>query len=90
VVQTVFSLRRRPAHVERALADRAVVAGAFRTYHVGDDGRRAPWLHFADLRSRYSRLPYGDQALFVRREAFERVGGFPTSRSWRTWNCRAG
>ncbi len=65
------------AHIERALADRAVVAGAFRTWHVADDGRRAPWLHLADLRSRLSGLPYGDQALFVRREAFERVGGFP-------------
>jgi hypothetical protein len=33
-------------------------------------------LHLADLRSRYSRLPYGDQALFVRREVFQAVGGF--------------
>src|SRR5262249_29630301 len=30
-----------------------------------------------DLRSRCTRLPYGDQALFVRRDAFDRVGGFP-------------
>jgi rSAM/selenodomain-associated transferase 2 len=64
------------AHVERALADERVVAGAFRTWHVAD-GRNVPWLHLADLRSRYSRLPYGDQALFVRREAFWRAGGFP-------------
>jgi hypothetical protein len=54
-----------------------VIAGAFHTWHVADDGRRAPWLHLADLRSRWSGLPYGDQALFVRREAFERAGGFP-------------
>ena len=52
------------------------MAGAFRTWHVAD-GRNVPWLHLADLRSRYSRLPYGDQALFVRREAFWRAGGFP-------------
>ncbi|HET9683092.1 MAG TPA: TIGR04283 family arsenosugar biosynthesis glycosyltransferase [Gemmatimonadaceae bacterium] len=64
-------------HVERALADERAVAGAFRTWHVSDDGRSAPWLHLADLRSRYSGLPYGDQALFVRREAFWRAGGFP-------------
>jgi hypothetical protein len=31
----------------------------------------------ADLRSRYSVLPYGDQAIFVRAKAFRRVGGFP-------------
>lgn len=65
-------------HVERTLADERTVAGAFRTWHVADDGRSAPWwLHLADLRSRYSGLPYGDQALFVRREAFWKAGGFP-------------
>jgi len=64
------------AYVEGALADPRIVAGAFRTWHVAD-GARAPWLHLADLRSRLSGLPYGDQALFARREAFERSGGFP-------------
>ena len=65
------------AHVERALAHPATVAGAFRTWHVADDGRFAPWLHLADLRSRYTGLPYGDQALFVRRAVFDEVSGFP-------------
>lgn len=65
------------AYVEGALADPRVIAGAFRTWHVRDDGRRAPWLHLADLRSRYSGLPYGDQAIFVRSEAFWKAGGFP-------------
>ncbi len=64
-------------HIEQALADARTVAGAFRTWHVADDARSAPWLHLADLRSRYSGLPYGDQALFVRREAFWKAGGFP-------------
>lgn len=63
--------------VERALRDPGTVAGAFRTWHLADDGRFAPWLHLADLRSRYTGLPYGDQALFVRRKVFEEVGGFP-------------
>jgi rSAM/selenodomain-associated transferase 2 len=64
--------------IEEALADQEVVAGAFRTWTVAE-GRSwlAPLLHLADLRSRYSRLPYGDQALFVRAEAFRRAGGFP-------------
>ena len=70
-------------HIERTLTDPCVVAGAFRTWTVADvaDGGDARWfaplLHAADLRSRYTSLPYGDQALFVRAEAFRRVGGFP-------------
>ena len=31
----------------------------------------------ANWRSRYLRMPYGDQALFVRRETFREIGGFP-------------
>ncbi len=66
--------------VADALRDPRVVAGAFRTWTV-PDGTRRPWLgpllHLADLRSRYARVPYGDQAIFVRAEAFRAVGGFP-------------
>jgi rSAM/selenodomain-associated transferase 2 len=66
-------------HVEEALADPEIVAGAFRTWTVPDAGRSwlAPLLHLADVRSRWSGLPYGDQALFARAEAFRQVGGFP-------------
>src|SRR5260370_16625968 len=64
-------------YVEGALADPRVIAGAFHTWHVADDGRRAPWLHLADLRSRWSGLPYGDQALFVRPQPFHLPGAFP-------------
>ena len=67
------------AWVARALADPAVVAGAFRVRTVADAGPGwlGPLLRLADLRSRVTRFPYGDQAVFVRRDAFERVGGFP-------------
>ncbi len=30
-----------------------------------------------DLRSRILKMPYGDQALFIRKALFESVGGFP-------------
>ncbi len=64
--------------VEAAFADPDVVFGAFRTWTIDDQSqRRAIWLRLADLRSRYARVPYGDQALFVRREAFFAVGGYP-------------
>lgn len=66
-------------HIARTLEDPGVVAGAFRTWTVPDAGGSwiAPLLHLGDLRSRYSGLPYGDQAVFVRAGSFERVGGFP-------------
>lgn len=31
---------------------------------------------FANLRARLFSLPYGDQAIFIKREVFERIGGF--------------
>jgi len=68
------------ALVEHAFIDPAVVAGAFHTWTVADPGEErwfAPLLHAADLRSRYTSLPYGDQAMFVRATAFNRVEGFP-------------
>ena len=62
--------------VRSALADPAVVAGAF-TLAVDS---KSPWLRFVeytvDLRSRFLGVMYGDQAIFVRREVFERVGGY--------------
>jgi rSAM/selenodomain-associated transferase 2 len=61
-----------------ALADPRVVGGAFRIRTVADgrEGWPSRWLWLADLRSTYSRLPYGDQALFVRRNVFDALGGF--------------
>jgi rSAM/selenodomain-associated transferase 2 len=74
------TLPRDAANVVQQTLDRVgVVAGAFRTRHV-DDVRQASaptWLRLADLRSRYTRAPYGDQALFLRRQTFQKVGGFP-------------
>ncbi len=65
-------------HVARALDDPRVALGAFRTWTVADRPTRlGPLLHLADLRSRLSSLPYGDQAMFMRTEVFREVGGFP-------------
>jgi rSAM/selenodomain-associated transferase 2 len=67
------------AWVTRALRDDAVVAGAFRTWTEAEVPRPfwSPLLHLADMRSRYTGLPYGDQAMFVRAAVFHSVGGFP-------------
>jgi uncharacterized protein len=54
-------------------------AGAFVTRTVADPrfpDRAGPLLRLADLRSRTTRHPYGDQALFVTRAAYLDVGGF--------------
>lgn len=60
-----------------ALEDPAVVGGAFR---LAIDSTR-PSLRIveiaANLRTRLTGIPYGDQGIFVRRSVFERVGGFP-------------
>jgi rSAM/selenodomain-associated transferase 2 len=65
--------------VARALAEGDVVGGAFRVHTVADAGFNwlGPLLRVADVRSHVSTLPYGDQAVFVRRADFEAVGGFP-------------
>lgn len=65
-------------HIERALSDQATVGGAFRTWTVADRPTRlGALLHLADVRSRCSTLPYGDQAIFARTTVFRDLGGFP-------------
>jgi len=63
--------------VEAALSPPGVVAGAFL---LGIDGDEASfrWIErLVACRSRRLSLPYGDQAIFLRRSTFEAVGGFP-------------
>jgi len=68
-------------HIADALLDPAVVAGAFGTLRPRVEARLRHWLaplaRLADLRSRLTGLPHAGQALFVRRDAFERAGGLP-------------
>lgn len=65
------------AAVAQALGKTGVAGGAFRFQVTGTfPGRRLlEW--GANARSRLARLPYGDQALFLRRSTFEELGGFP-------------
>jgi GT2 family glycosyltransferase len=65
--------------IAEALSEPDVVGGAFLIWTVTEERRSwlAPLLHLADLRSRYTGLPYGDQALFVRADVFRQLGGFP-------------
>ena len=53
------------------------VLGAFRLT-IRDSGFALRCIcRLANLRSRLLQLPYGDQALFLNRETFEELGGFP-------------
>ncbi len=68
--------------VASALAEASTALAVFRlrTEPVGDRpvGRlERISIGLLDLRSRGSRLPYGDQGFAVRREIFEALGGFP-------------
>ena len=59
-----------------ALDQKGVAAGAFRL-SIDSSTRRIRFIEtMANLRSRVLRLPYGDQALFMKKSLFEAVGGF--------------
>jgi rSAM/selenodomain-associated transferase 2 len=62
--------------IQRALGDPRVVGGNFRLRF--DSGTPAAWLFSVanDLRRRWLRIYYGDSAIFVRKDIYERIGGF--------------
>lgn len=56
--------------------DNGTAAGAF-SLAYRDAGAGMRWIAWwANLRSRWLGLPFGDQGLFCRRDAYERAGGF--------------
>ncbi len=59
----------------RAALARGAAGGAFRLGFSGGDPRMAWVAWWANLRTRFTRVPYGDQAPFVRRDVYERLGG---------------
>jgi rSAM/selenodomain-associated transferase 2 len=59
-------------------SDPAVQAGGFMHRFSGDDWRLKLISFLDNFRCMRSRIIYGDQALFVRRELFEQLGGFPS------------
>jgi rSAM/selenodomain-associated transferase 2 len=58
-------------------ADHTIQAGGFMHQFTGDDWRLRLISFLDNVRCIRSRIIYGDQALFVRRPLFERLGGFP-------------
>jgi uncharacterized protein len=63
-------------HVFETLLERKAVLGAFR-FKTDLEGPKATVLDaLVNFRSRHLRMPYGDQALFMRKEVFQKTGGF--------------
>ncbi len=60
-----------------ALSDESIVAGAFRL-RIDSDRRLYRLVEWsANRRAHRRELPYGDQAIFMRRNLFEQLGGWP-------------
>jgi rSAM/selenodomain-associated transferase 2 len=63
--------------VRRCLVSPEVVAGAFQLGIAEANWSLRLIESLANWRARQLRMPYGDQALFLRRSTFSRLGGFP-------------
>ena len=63
--------------IRAALKNPQVALGAFR-FQVKERLRGIGWVEWAtNLRSKFFRMPYGDQGLFVRKKIFDAAKGFP-------------
>ena len=63
--------------VHKALSTPTVSAGAFKLSFDSESFVMKFIAYIADLRTRLERVPYGDQAIFVRKDIFLELGGFP-------------
>ncbi|MBU0484560.1 MAG: TIGR04283 family arsenosugar biosynthesis glycosyltransferase [Proteobacteria bacterium] len=63
--------------VRDALNNHEIMAGAFRL-KIEDTATGIRCIEMmANFRAKYLQMPYGDQAIFIRTEIFQRAGGFP-------------
>ena len=65
--------------IRRASREKGTAGGCFQIKTIPPPGKGRLFrllLKTADWRSRFSRFPYGDQAVFVKQTIFERLGGF--------------
>jgi len=65
--------------IRRACRDYHAALGCFKLRFLPSNRALGLIASWANLRTALFKLPYGDQGLFCRREAFERVGGFARS-----------
>lgn len=69
--------RRAVEAIREVMTGQTLIGGAF-DLRIGS-GRPVLKLiaRIASMRSRLTRIPYGDQAIFIRRDDFHRLGGYP-------------
>ncbi len=62
--------------ISEALDEKGIVAGAFDLSFDTDKKSLQFIAYCASKRSRLTRLPYGDQAIFIKKDIFEKIGGY--------------
>lgn len=62
--------------IQLALAQNHIAGGAFALRYAQNHPGLALIARAANMRTRRTRVPYGDQAIFIRKEVFEALGGF--------------
>ena len=65
------------ARISAMTPDERCQAGGFRHRFSGDDWRLRLISYLDNRRCERTKIIYGDQAMFIRRQLFERLGGFP-------------
>ncbi len=63
--------------IRNVIEDKGISAGAFDLSIVHPQFRFRIIEYCANLRSRITSIPYGDQGLFMKQEVFNQLGGFP-------------
>jgi rSAM/selenodomain-associated transferase 2 len=63
--------------IQRVLANPSIVAGAFRLAIEGAGVSLRIIEKLANFRARFLKMPYGDQAIFLKADLFCSLGGFP-------------
>jgi len=63
-------------NIRSALLTQGVAGGAYRIQIDSKALRYKVWSAIINFRSRWFKLPYGDQAIFIKRELYDAIGGF--------------
>jgi rSAM/selenodomain-associated transferase 2 len=63
--------------ISKVMTRQSLIGGAF-DLRIDSERRILKVIaRIASIRSRLTRIPYGDQAIFIRRDYFDRLGGYP-------------